>query len=189
MPASAATKAATANPAITSGPDTAYAAPTRRKIAAPTIAPRAAIVTSKSPRSRETWMRTEPEAGAGTDTHERRRGRYLSLWRRGGRAIRSPKQLRDDFEDEPVLDYDSDFDAPFAIRSPSVLKATSTFSPVFAELKKCGASNASVACLTCSSPNAAWSFRSLLLIANVTGISPTVRNTDSTHESRSSSVS
>src|SRR5207247_9193797 len=32
-------------------------------------------------------------------------------------------------------------------------------------------------------------FQVLLLIANATGISPTVRNTDSTHESRSSSVS
>src|SRR2546427_1566281 len=51
-----------------SGPATAYAAPTRRKIAAPTIAPSAAIVMSNRPRSRVTRTRTEADAGPAPDT-------------------------------------------------------------------------------------------------------------------------
>src|SRR5439155_397638 len=61
MPARAATSAATARLSKTKGPATAYAAPTRRKIAAPTIAPSAAIVMSNRPRSRVTRTRTEAD--------------------------------------------------------------------------------------------------------------------------------
>src|SRR2546427_12184782 len=60
-----------------SGPATAYAAPTRRKIAAPAIAPRAAIVMSNRPRSRVTRTRTEADAGTGPDAEGRRMGRLL----------------------------------------------------------------------------------------------------------------
>src|SRR2546428_8441533 len=60
-----------------SGPATAYAAPTRRKIAAPTIAPRAAIVMSNRPRSRVTRTRTEADPEPGPDTEGRRMGRLL----------------------------------------------------------------------------------------------------------------
>src|SRR2546430_16347889 len=77
MPARAATNAATPRIARTRGPATAYAAPTRRKIAAPTIAPRAAIVMSNRPRSRVTRTRTEADPGPGPDTDGRRMGRLL----------------------------------------------------------------------------------------------------------------
>src|SRR2546428_4323232 len=185
MPARAATSAATARLSKTRGPATAYAAPTRRKIAAPTIAPRAAIVMSNRPRSRVTRTRTEADPEPGPDTEGRRMGRLLEAMAVG--RYRADARLQ---SGRRAAGYaDADFAAVFAIVSPSVRKTSSTFSPVFAELKKYGASNASVACFTCSSPNAAWSFRSVLLIANATGISPTVPNTDSTHESRSSSVS
>src|SRR2546428_7421965 len=77
MPARAATSAATARLSKTRGPATEYAAPTRRKIAAPTIAPRAAIVMSNRPRSRVTRTRTEADPGPGPDTEGRRMGRLL----------------------------------------------------------------------------------------------------------------
>src|SRR5207245_10931881 len=77
MPARAATSAATARLSKTRGPATEYAAPTRRKIAAPTIAPRAAIVMSNRPRSRVTRTRTEADPGPGPDTEGRRLGRLL----------------------------------------------------------------------------------------------------------------
>src|SRR2546426_7392824 len=77
MPARAATSAATARLSKTRGPATAYAAPTRRKIAAPTIAPRAAIVMSNRPRSRVTRTRTEADPEPGPDTEGRRMGRLL----------------------------------------------------------------------------------------------------------------
>src|SRR5438094_2356396 len=77
MPARAATSAATARLSKTRGPATAYAAPTRRKIAAPTIAPRAAIVMPNRPRSRVTRTRTEADPGPGPDTEGRRMGRLL----------------------------------------------------------------------------------------------------------------
>src|SRR5256712_12733113 len=79
-----------------SGPATAYAAPTRRKIAAPTIAPSAAIVMSNRPRSRVTRTRTEADAGPAPDTEGRRMGRLLEPmagrpdgWGRGGQ-VRGP---------------------------------------------------------------------------------------------------
>src|SRR5207245_3992687 len=186
IPARAAMSAATPRLKRVSGPATAYAAPTRRKIAAPTIAPSAAIVMSNRPRSRVTRTRTEADAGPAPDTEGGEWAGYLSLWRCAGTVEQGSVKSED-----LRVDYgcDADFAAVFAIVSPSVRNTSSTFSPVFAELKKYGASKASVACFTCSSPNAAWSFRSILLIANATGISPTVRNTDSTHESRSSRVS
>src|SRR5438309_8734880 len=77
MPARAATSAATARLSKTRGPATEYAAPTRRKIAAPTIAPRAAIVMSNRPRSRVTRTRTEVDRGPAPDTGGRRLGRLL----------------------------------------------------------------------------------------------------------------
>src|SRR5881296_3652682 len=77
MPARAATSAATARLIKTRGPATAYAAPTKRKIAAPTIAPRAAIVMSNRPRSRVTRTRTEVDRGPAPDTEGRRMGRLL----------------------------------------------------------------------------------------------------------------
>src|SRR3989449_2383919 len=67
-----------------SGPATAYAAPTRRKIAAPTIAPSAAIVMSNRPRSRVTRTRTEADAGPAPDTGGGEWAGYLSLWRCAG---------------------------------------------------------------------------------------------------------
>src|SRR5438445_2867826 len=67
-----------------SGPATAYAAPTRRKIAAPTIAPSAAIVMSNRPRSRVTRTRTEADAGPAPDTEGGEWAGYLSLWRCAG---------------------------------------------------------------------------------------------------------
>src|SRR3990172_1972655 len=165
-PARNAPPPARATPVRVSGPAAAYVAPTRTKMAAPTIAPTAAIVTSKRPRSRVTRTRTpSPSSGVATGGHPGRD--YLRLWRPQGFA----------------------FVADIAISSPREWNAVSTFSPVFAELWKNGASNASVAWRTCSSPNAAWSLRSFLFTANATGISPTVRNTDSIHESRSSRVS
>src|SRR6266540_3577419 len=63
IPASIATSAAIARLRRTNGPATVYVAPTSRKMAAPTMAPTAAIVTSKSPRSRVTRTRTEPAPG------------------------------------------------------------------------------------------------------------------------------
>src|SRR2546425_230712 len=70
-------RARTARLSKTRGPATEYAAPTRRKIAAPTIAPRAAIVMSNRPRSRVTRTRTEADPGPGPDTEGRRMGRLL----------------------------------------------------------------------------------------------------------------
>src|SRR5207245_10515696 len=61
----------------TRGPATEDAGPPRRKIAAPTIAPRAAIVMSNRPRSRVTRTRTEADPGPGPDTEGRRMGRLL----------------------------------------------------------------------------------------------------------------
>src|SRR2546428_1755033 len=72
MPARAATNAATPRLARTRGPETVYAAPTRRKIAAPTIAPTAAIVTSNRPRTRVTRTRTDAAGGRGPDARGRR---------------------------------------------------------------------------------------------------------------------
>src|SRR3989442_9515726 len=77
MPERAATSAALARLSKARGPATEYAAPTRRKIAAPTIAPRAAIVMSNRPRSRVTRTRTEADPGPGPDTEGRRMGRLL----------------------------------------------------------------------------------------------------------------
>src|SRR5256712_1145120 len=89
MPARAATSAATARLSKTRGPATEYAAPTRRKIAAPTIAPRAAIVMSNRPRSRVTRTRTEADPGPGPDTEGRRMGRLLEAMAEG-RYKRTP---------------------------------------------------------------------------------------------------
>src|SRR2546422_9889609 len=77
IPARAAMTAAIARLKRMSGPATAYAAPTRRKIAAPTIAPSAAIVMSNRPRSRVTRTRTEADAGPAPDTEGRSMGRLL----------------------------------------------------------------------------------------------------------------
>src|SRR2546427_1613670 len=77
MPARAARSGATARLSKTRAPATAYAAPTRRKIAAPTIEPRADIGMSNRPRSRVTRTRTEADPGPGPDTEGRRMGRLL----------------------------------------------------------------------------------------------------------------
>src|SRR2546426_773960 len=77
MPARAATNAATPRLARTRGPETVYAAPTSRKIAAPTIAPTAVIVTSNRPRSRVTRTRTDAAGGRGPDTRGRSIARLL----------------------------------------------------------------------------------------------------------------
>src|SRR3989442_10932207 len=89
MPERAATSAALARLSKARGPATEYAAPTRRKIAAPTIAPRAAIVMSNRPRSRVTRTRTEADPGPGPDTEGRRMGRLLEAMA-VGRYKRTP---------------------------------------------------------------------------------------------------
>src|SRR6266545_6920880 len=81
IPASITTSAAIARLTRTNGPATVYVAPTSRKIAAPTIDPTAAIVTSKSPRSRVTRTRTEPAPGPREATGGGESRGYLSLWR------------------------------------------------------------------------------------------------------------
>src|SRR5206468_4234006 len=151
MPARAATSAATARLSKTKGPATAYAAPTSRKIAAPTIAPTAAIVTSNRPRSRVTRTRTDPAGRPGPDTRGRSIARLLETMATPDREKVFARPMQRDVRSR----HEADFEAVFAIVSPSVRKTRSTLSPVFAELKKYGASNASVACFTCSSPNAA----------------------------------
>src|SRR3989454_651019 len=113
-----ATRPATARLSKTRGPATEYAAPTRRKIAAPTIAPRAAIVMSNRPRSRVTRTRTEADPGPGPDTEGRRMGRLLEAMaedrykrtpaatateeKSGGLRRRGPRRrLRDRFAKRP----------------------------------------------------------------------------------------
>src|SRR2546427_175410 len=97
--ARATTSAATARLSKTRGPATEYAAPTRRKIAAPTIAPRAAIVMSNRPRSRVTRTRTEADPGPGPDTEGRRMGRLLEAmavdrYKRTSRCNRNRREER-----------------------------------------------------------------------------------------------
>src|ERR671937_3131512 len=65
----------------TDGPATVYVAPTSRKIAAPIIAPTAAIVMSNRPRSRITRTRTEPDSNGERATARGDEVGYLSLWR------------------------------------------------------------------------------------------------------------
>src|SRR6266568_7717852 len=81
MPARSATNVATPRLTRTSGPATVYVAPTSKKIAAPTIAPSAAIVTSNRPRSRVTRTRTEPASFPRLATEPEKCAAYLSLWR------------------------------------------------------------------------------------------------------------
>src|SRR5439155_10363657 len=111
----AATSAATARLSRTRGPATAYAAPTRRKIAAPTIAPRAAIVMSNRPRSRVTRTRTETDPEPGPDTEGRRMGRLLEAMAVG----RYRADARAGNRARAAGYADADFAAVFAIVSPS----------------------------------------------------------------------
>jgi|SRR3990170_8010841 len=94
-----------------SPPATVNVAPERRKIPAPTIAPTAAIVTSRRPRSLVTRTRTSSRTGEGDATGGERGKDYLSLcWRV----------------------YASGFVADFTIMEPREWNTVSTFSPVFA---------------------------------------------------------
>ncbi len=68
MPPRSARSAANATLTTAHAADTRKVAPRSRKMAAPTMAPTAAIVTSKRPRSRVTRTRTERAAGTADDT-------------------------------------------------------------------------------------------------------------------------
>src|SRR2546426_4181956 len=79
--------------------------------------------------------------------------------------------------------------ARFAIICASFANATSTFSPVFADVNKNGASCASAALCTSAFVIAIWFFRSALFARNSIGTFPVTFITAATQSSRSSSVS